>query len=316
MCESGEVKLSGVKLFTSFRGMVLAQKIQNMKGALLMMLAMFVFSAVDAIAKLLTADYHPVQIVWTRQLGLMMCVCVLLLIKGPMLFQTAHLKLQIFRGVIAIGSAILFIFSIKFVPLADAITITFISPFIVTIAGAFILKERIGVYRWLAVLVGFVGALIVLRPGFNSFHPALLLAGVAASLFALRQIISRHIGAHDSTLTTILYTAIAGFALTSIPLPFVFEMPANTTHLLLMCVLAVLAACGEILVIRSLEIALAVAVAPLHYTILLWGSLYGYFLFGHIADFWTWVGAFVIIASGLFTVYREWIRNHQLAAGK
>ena len=110
MCESGEVKLSGVKLFTSFRGMVLAQKIQNMKGALLMMLAMFVFSAVDAIAKLLTADYHPVQIVWTRQLGLMMCVCVLLLIKGPMLFQTAHLKLQIFRGVIAIGSAILFIF--------------------------------------------------------------------------------------------------------------------------------------------------------------------------------------------------------------
>jgi len=281
-----------------------------------MMLAMFIFSAVDAIAKLLTADYHPIQIVWTRQLGLILCVCVLLAVKGSVLFRTAHLKLQIFRGFIAVGSAILFIYSIKFVPLADAITITFISPFIVTIAGAFILKERIGIYRWLAVFAGFVGALIVLRPGFHSFHPALLLAGLAASLFALRQIISRHIGAHDSTMTTILYTAMAGFVLSCIPLPFVFEMPANSQHLMLMCAMALLAACGEVLVIRSLEIALAVAVAPLHYTILLWGSLYGYFIFGHVADIWTWAGALVIIASGLFTVYREWIRTHQLAAGK
>jgi len=281
-----------------------------------MMLAMFIFSAVDAIAKLLTVDYHPLQIVWTRQLGLILCVCVLLSLKGVVLFRTAHLKLQIFRGVIAVGSAILFILSIKFVPLTDAITITFISPFIVTIAGALILKERIGIYRWLAVLFGFIGALIVLRPGFHAFHPALLLAGVAASLFALRQIISRHISVHDSTVTTILYTALTGFLITTIPLPFIFELPENTHHLMLMGAMAVLAACGEILVIRSLEIALAVAVAPLHYSILIWGSLYGYFIFGHVADFWTWLGAFVIIASGLFTVYREWIRNHQSAALK
>ena len=82
-------------------------------------------------------------------------------------------------------------------------------------------------------------------------------------------------------------------------------------HLVMMLVMAVLAACGEMLVIRSLEIALAVTVAPLHYTILVWGSLYSYFVFGHIADFWTWCGAFIIIASGLFTVYREWIKSQK-----
>ena len=79
----------------------------------------------------------------------------------------------------------------------------------------------------------------------------------------------------------------------------------------MMAAMAVLAACGEILVIRSLEIALAVTVAPLHYTILVWGSLYSYFVFGHIADFWVWFGAIIIIASGLFTVYREWVRSQR-----
>lgn len=287
------------------------RKTSNIKGAFLMLLAMFIFSAVDTLAKLLTADYHPVQIVWTRQLGLLFCVIGLLFFKGLSLFKTHHLNLQITRGVIAIASAILFVMAIRYVPLSDAITVTFIAPFVVTIASALLLGERVGVYRWTAVFIGFIGTLIVLRPGFNSFHPALLLALIAAIFFAFRQIISRHIGNKDTTITTIAYTAIIGFVLLSVPLPFLFKMPLSVEHLVMMAVMALLAACGEILVIRSLEIALAVTVAPLHYTILVWGSLYSYFIFGHIADFWTWCGALIIIASGLFTVYREWIRSQK-----
>ena len=287
------------------------QKIRNLKGAFLMLLAMFIFSAVDTLAKLLTTDFHPVQIVWTRQAGLVMVVLLLLCFKGTRLFKTNHLPLQITRGVIAVASAMLFVIAIGYVPLSDAITVTFIAPFVVTIASAFLLGERVGVYRWTAVFIGFFGTLVVLRPGFSTFHPALLLALAAAIFFAFRQIISRHIGGADTTFTTITYTAITGFVLLSLPLPFLFKPPEHMEHLVMMLVMAVLAACGEMLVIRSLEIALAVTVAPLHYTILVWGSLYSYFVFGHIADFWTWCGAFIIIASGLFTVYREWIKSQK-----
>lgn len=283
----------------------------NLKGAFLMLMAMFVFSAVDTLAKLLTADFHPFQIVWTRQLGLLACVIILFAVKGRALFKTHHLNLQLIRGFIAICSAILFVMAIRYVPLSEAITVTFIAPFVVTVASALLLGERVGVYRWSAVFIGFVGTLIVLRPGFNSFHPALLLALVAAIFFAFRQIISRHIGSQDSTFTTIAYTACVGFVLLSVPLPFIFQWPQTTEQLMMMAAMAILAAGGEILVIRSLEIALAVTVAPLHYTILVWGSLYSYFVFGHIADFWVWFGAIIIIASGLFTVYREWVRSQK-----
>ena len=286
-----------------------ARTTQNIKGALLMMLAMFIFSAVDTLAKLLSSDFHVLQIVWTRQLGLLVCVLVLLAVKGRQLFRTHYLPLQLLRGLVAIGSAVLFIMAISYVPLADAITVTFIAPFVVTIASSWLLKEQIGIYRWSAVAIGFIGTLIVLRPGLASFHPALLLALIAAILFALRQIISRYIGSHDSTMTTIVYTALIGFGVLSLPLLFVFEMPTQPKHIALMAAMAILAALGEILVIKALEVALAVAVAPIHYTILIWGSLYGYFVFGHIADFWTWLGAGVIICSGLFTLYREYLRS-------
>ncbi len=276
-----------------------------MRGIALMAVGMFLFSAVDTMAKFLTDSLHPVQIVWSRQLGMFLGVLILIAIKGRKVLRSAHPRLQISRGVLAAFSATLFVVAVTYVPLADAVAITFVAPFMVTLMGALILKEPVGIRRWSAVIIGFLGALIVIRPGLGVMHPAAFLLIIAAGAFALRQVLSRVLAGDDKTETTVAYTAITSFVLLSLPLPFVWQMPSLGQELWLLVGIALLAAVAETLVIMALDAAQAVVVAPVHYSLLLWGTLYGFLVFHQLPDFWTWVGALIIVATGLYTLNRE-----------
>ena len=128
---------------------------------------------------------------------------------------------------------------------------------------------------------------------------------MAAFLFALRQILSRTLSATSGTATTVAYTAIVGSFILTLPLPFVWQWPGSTRELVLLASLAIMSAVAELLVIKALEVAQAVVVAPVQYTMLIWGTLYGYFIFGDLPDRWTWIGALIIIATGFYTLYRE-----------
>lgn len=266
---------------------------------------MFVFSAVDMQAKLLTDTLHPIQIAWSRQLGLLLGVFILLALRGTQILRTRHLGLQITRGAGAAASATLFIVAISYVPLADAVAVAFVAPFIVTVMGATLLKEPVGIRRWSAVTIGFLGTLIVIRPGFGVIHPAVMLVVMAAFLFALRQVLSRIMSGTDRTMTTIAYTALVGSFLLTIPLPFVWRWPTTGQEIALLVSIAVMAALAELLVIKALEVAQAVVVAPMQYTLMIWGTMYGYLVFGQLPDTWTWVGAAIIVATGLYTLQRE-----------
>lgn len=283
-----------------------ARRVENGKGLLLMGLGMFLFAAVDTIAKFLTSDLHPFQIVWTRQLGLLVGALFLLALHGRHLFLTAHPKLQLIRGLVAALSAAAFIFAIRYVPLADAVAVSFVAPFLVTLMAALILREPVGWRRWVAVVLGFIGSIIILRPGMGVVHPAAMLVVVAAFFFACRQVISRAIAARDRTGTTILYTAITAVFVLSIPLPWVWVTPGGSEFLLLVG-LALLAGIAEVCVIRALELGLAVAVAPVHYTLIIWASLYGWLVFGQFPDAWTWAGTAIIMATGMYTLRREYL---------
>jgi len=278
---------------------------QSGRGILLMAGGMFLFSAVDALAKYLTDTMHPFQIVWIRQLGLLSGALFLLAIHGRGLLKTAHPKLQIARGAVAAGSASLFIFGVSYVPLADAVAISFVAPFIVTLLGALVLRETVGIRRWSAVAIGFLGALIVLRPGTGIIHPAAILIIFAAAFFAFRQIISRKIAETDRTGTTVAYTALVASAILTIPLPFVWQWPTGPSQIALLTLMAVLAGFAEVLVIRALEVAHAVVVAPVQYTLLIWGTMYGFLVFHQLPDGWTWLGASIIVITGLYTLHRE-----------
>lgn len=281
-----------------------------------MALGMFIFAAVDAQAKLLTETLHPFQIVWTRQLGLLLGALVFLVMRGPGLLRSKRPGLQVARGALAGASAAMFIFGVRYVPLADAVAITFVAPFMVTLAAAFVLRERVGIRRWAAVVLGFVGVLIVIRPGMGVMHPAAVFILIAATAFAGRQIISRILGRVDDTMTTVAYTALVSIALLTIPLPFVWQWPETRQEVALLVSFALMAGVAEFFVIKALEVGMAVAVAPVHYTIMIWGTFYGFVIFGDLPDLWTWVGAAIIIATGLYTLHREHLAARRRAIGQ
>ena len=268
---------------------------------------MFLFSGVDTMAKVLTDMMHPVQIVWCRQLGLLFGVLLLIVLRGRSVLRSARPGVQVARGVLAACSATLFIAGVGYVPLADAVSITFIAPFMVTVMGAVILGETVGLRRWLAVAVGFLGALIVIRPGMGIVHPAAGLIVLAAAAFALRQVLSRILAGGDRTSTTVAYTAIVSSALLTIPLPFYWQTPSSLTVIGLLVAMALVAAVAETLVIMALEEAEAVVIAPVHYSLLLWGTIYGFVVFSQLPDNWTLLGAAIIVASGLYTLNRDCI---------
>ena len=270
-----------------------------------MALGMFLFSGVDTMGKFLTETVHPIQIVWFRQFGLLLGVVVLIGVQGRSVLVSSNPKLQIGRGVLAACSATLFIVGVSYVPLADAVAITFVAPFMVTVMGALILREPVGVRRWTAVLVGFIGTLVVIRPGMGVIHPAALLLIVAATAFALRQVLSRILAGEDKTQTTVAYTAIVSWTLLTIPLPFIWQNPSSGLEIALLIAMAVVAAFAEILVIMALDAAQAVVVAPVQYSLLIWGTFYGFIVFGQLPDAWTWIGALIIVATGLYTLNRE-----------
>ena len=278
---------------------------QSGLGIAYMAAGMFLFSAGDTQAKFLTETLHPIQIAWTRQSGLLIGVLILLALRGGAVLRTERPALQILRGGLAAGSATLFITAVGFVPLADAVAVTFVSPFIVVVLGALILREPVGIRRWAAVVIGFAGAMIVIRPGLGVIHPAVMLVLLAAALFALRQVLSRVLSATDRTMTTIAYTALVGSLLLTLPLPFVWRWPTTGLEVALLAGIALMAALAELLVIKALEVAQAVVLAPVHYSLLIWGTMYGYLVFGQLPDLWTWTGALIIVATGLYTLHRE-----------
>ncbi|MEM1314063.1 MAG: DMT family transporter [Pseudomonadota bacterium] len=272
---------------------------------MLMGLGFLFFSTADMQSKLLTESFHPVQIAWSRQLGLLSGVAIALIMLGPSIFVTRHPLLQISRGMLAVLSATCFIFAVKFVPLADAVAVSFVAPFMVTAMGALILGERVGVRRWSAVLVGFVGTLIVIRPGMGVMHPTVMLVVVAATAFAARQVLSRRLAAGDRTITTVAYTAFASVLALSLPLPFVWTTPEAGMQWALLLGMAATAALGELFVIKSLEIAQAAVLAPVHYSLIIWGTLWGWLVFDQLPDRWTWIGATIIVGTGLYILHRE-----------
>ena len=284
----------------------------NLRGIGLMALAFFIFAAADTLAKLLTQSLHPFQVVWFRQSGLFLGMLVVVGLRGLHHLRSARPGLQVARGVTATASATLFVLAITHVPLADAVAVSFVAPFLVTVLGALILREPVGWRRWTAVAIGFCGMLVVIRPGLGVFHPAIFLVVLAATMFALRQILSRFLSGADGVLTTVAYTSAVSFGLATLAMPFVWTPPDGPEIWLFAIGLAILAALGELLVIIALTKAQAVAVAPLHYTLILWGTFYGFMVFGQLPDQWTLIGCAVIVASGLYTINRERLAARKL----
>lgn len=276
-----------------------------------MVLAVLLFTLMDTIGKLLSADQPVQQVVWGRYFFQFAWMLLLLPKYGlGELLQTRRLGSQIVRGLLVALATICLFTAVSIIPLADAYTISFTAPFIVTILSIPLLGEKVGWRRWSAILVGFLGVLVVIRPGFGVFHWALLLPLVTATCFAIYQILTRKLGALPSErpLAMLFYMALAGTVALSLMMPVYWE-PVDGKTWIGMITMGGLAAIGHLLLIRALAIASAVVLSPFIYTQLIWAIILGYWLFGDVPDGWMLLGGAIIVGSGLFVFYREAVRG-------
>jgi drug/metabolite transporter (DMT)-like permease len=266
--------------------------------------AMFPF--MNAAVKLLGARYPVPEIVWARFTGhLAVMLLVFLPQYGWRLLATRRPAVQIGRSLAMLASNALFVMAISRVPLATASAIGFTSPLIVTALSVPLLHESVGIRRWSAVMIGFAGALLVIRPGSGLHDRAVLLLLLGSAAYALYQIATRWVSFYDGAATGIVFTALLGSLAMSCFLPFVFVWPHGALDLALFASLGLLGGAGHYLVIRAFHSGPAAVIAPLGYIELIGTTTLGYVIFGNFPDLWTWVGAAVIIASGLYIAVRE-----------
>jgi drug/metabolite transporter (DMT)-like permease len=218
---------------------------------------------------------------------------------------------QIGRSVLMLASNLVFVTAIGAVPLATASAIGFTAPLIVTALSVPLLHEQVGWRRWSAVAVGFGGTLMVIRPGSGFHEPAVLLLLASSFAYALYQIATRLAGRYDSAATGIIFAALFGSLGMSLVMPIVFVMPRSMLDGLLFGCLGLLGGFGHYLVIRAFQLGPAAVIAPLGYVELLGTVVLGYLVFGNFPDAWMWIGAGVIIASGIYIALRERRRREE-----
>ncbi|HTS91296.1 MAG TPA: DMT family transporter [Stellaceae bacterium] len=277
-----------------------------LRGILLMCLGVTMFPFLNTCAKLLSTEYPLLEIVWARFTGHFVVMALIFLPgRGWRLFAAHRLSIQIVRSVLLLGSTLFFIRAIGTVPLATASTIGFTTPLMVTALSVPMLHEAVGPRRWAAVGVGFIGALIVIRPGSGFTDPAVLLLIGSATCYALYQIATRRGAFHDNAETGIVYAALIGTIVMSALVPFDFVPPRKPTDYLLFAALGIFGGFGHYFVTQAFRLGPAALISPLGYVELIGTTVMGYLVFGNFPDFWTWVGATLIVASGIYIAFRE-----------
>ncbi|MGO8917676.1 MAG: DMT family transporter [Stellaceae bacterium] len=272
----------------------------------MVLLAVALFSVMDALSKLMTARFDPVELVWGRYLAILALLAPLL-VREPRLLVARRPGLQLLRGVCVLGAAVFFIAGLARLGLADATAIAFASPLLVTALSIPLLREQIGLRRWSAVAVGFLGVLVVIRPGSGAVGPAALLPLLSAACWALSIVVTRRMGGADRPATTLFYSTLIGVALSSAALPVVWQ-PAGAADWATMAAMGALSAVGQYLLIAALARGAASLLAAFSYSQMIWSTLMGFLVFGAAPAAGTWSGGAVIVASGLYIAHRERVR--------
>lgn len=275
-----------------------------------MCVAVICFTCIDTIGKYLNHFMPLSQVVWGRFLFAFLAVCLLPIpgvsnISPREIVGSRRLWLQIVRAFLLLASTGLNLFALQFLQLDQAMAIMFSGPFMVAALSIPLLGESVGPRRWAAIVVGFVGVLIVARPGFGGIHPAAIFSLLCALCYAFYSITTRLLARVDSSETTLFYSNLPGAIAMTVWLPFVWQTPGHVYLYGLMVMQGVVAALGHYLLIRAHRIAPASVLSPFLYTQTVWVIIAGYLVFGDLPNHWTLVGCAIVVASGLYLLYRE-----------
>lgn len=271
------------------------------------MTATLLFVTMNSGVKYLSASLPTVELIWARTLGHLLFVVALFAPRhgGWRLLVTRKPGIQFARSLCQLASTAFFFAALHHIPLADATAVSFTSPFIVAALAGPVLGERVGLGHWTAIALGFVGALIVIQPTGLGTSPFAFLVLGSAFCYALYQLLTRRVGAFDPPETSVTYSALLGTIVLSGLVPFSWKAPEEPWHWLILTSLGLLGGLGHYCVARAFLRGPASVLSPFHYVQLVWAAAAGYVIFGDVPSPWTWLGAGVIVASGLHIAWRE-----------
>ena len=276
---------------------------ESRTGIGLILGATFLISCSDTVSKLMTAQVPIMQIALVQSVIMMLSVPLLVRsLDFGSIVKTARPGLQLVRSVCQLTSAMLFFSGLKLLPLADIVALIFVGPFIITLLAALVLKERVGLARWCACVVGFAGALVVIRPGFGNIGWAALFPLGATSVYAVYAICTRKLAPQERTGTMMFYSALVSVLVLSLSSPFYWVSPVPTGWIALLSI-GVLSCGSAALVIAAHARAPASLLAPFAYVEIITATVFGYLVFTDVPDVFTILGAGIVIGSGLY-VYR------------
>lgn len=282
------------------------QRRQRLIGIALMCGAVACFACLDAMAKYLGGHMQPLQVVGMRFISAFFLA---LLFSNPFtrpgLFRATRPKLQIVRGLLMLATTIFNFLAFRYLQLDEALSILFSTPFLVAIMAGPILSEWVGWRRWVAIAVGFFGVLVVIRPGLGGIQWAALLSVASAIFYAGYAIATRMVMRHDNSETTLFYANLVGVVVMLPVLPFVWSAPPNGLDLVLLLGVGAFGSFGHYLLILAHHRAPASVLSPFMYTQLLWATTFGYLVFDNVPHRFTLIGAAIVVASGLYLLYRE-----------
>jgi drug/metabolite transporter (DMT)-like permease len=282
------------------------ERAQRLTGIALMCGAVACFSLLDTTAKYLNLYMATLQIVWARYTGAFLFP---LIVSNPWnrpgLLRTGQPALQIGRSFLLLGSTMCNFLALRYLQLDEAIAIIFSTPCLVAALSGPMLGEWVRWRRWTAIGVGFIGVLVVARPGTGAFQPAALLSLAAAFCYALYSIVTRRLARTDSNETTLFYSNLVGVIALMPVVPFVWTTPTDPIVIALMVASGAMGSSGHYLLIAAHRLAPAAVLSPFIYTQIVQVIILGYLVFGDVPSRWTLLGCAIVVASGLYILHRE-----------
>jgi drug/metabolite transporter (DMT)-like permease len=275
-----------------------------LRGLGLMFASTFFLAAMHASIRYLSDTIHPFEIAFFRSLFALAVVTPWFYRDGLALFHTRRLGLHGLRAVLNVFAMLSFFYALSITPLSEVTALGFTAPIFTTLLAALILGEIVGPRRWTAVVVGFIGALIIIRPGFAVIGPGQMLVVASSLVWACALLVIKTLGRTDSSATIIAYMALLMIPLTVAPAVFVWRWP-DGEQLFWLVLVGLLGGTGQLCMTEALRQADTAVVMPIDFCKLLWVAVIAYLAFGEVPDRYTWLGGAIIFVSAMYIAYRE-----------